>query len=77
MCCDLREVRIRRETEGLGEYEVGHNIEDGGNAFCLVNSPGLRAEGKQKREEAIDVAVIGQEGREWGSQANARGAAQE
>ena len=37
MCGNLREVRIRRATEGLGKNEVEHNVGDGGNAFCLVN----------------------------------------
>ena len=37
MCGDLREIRIRRATEGLGEYEVEHHVGDGGNAFCLVH----------------------------------------
>ena len=37
MCSNLREVRIRQATEGLGEDEVEHNIRDGGNAFCLVD----------------------------------------
>ena len=41
MCGNLREVRIRRATEGLGKYEVEHNVGDGCNAFCLVN--GARA----------------------------------
>ena len=37
MCGHLREARIRRATEGLGKYEVEHNVGDGGNAFGLVN----------------------------------------
>ena len=40
MCGNLREVRIRRATEGLGKYEVEHHVGDGGDAFCLVNSGG-------------------------------------